>query len=491
MLTEVAKIVHNLFPIPSIPLPEPPPSSIRDERSGHHASDENTPSPNSSKENIVLETPPAGQSPRLRHLPVSPPPFRPVPPDSSITGPPGTLPPQILSTLSSLQSTLKTSFATAPPHTAQRLAELILRPTRHYRTLLSYLRALDRVLSVSSPANVFPLPPIGSSLATINGRLLNGSSTPDPSDPSSGEDDFIGGAELTPIPWLNVSSMSSYLSGERPYMSDLRTESTSVIDGPNGAGSLETVTVSINGVPSRSRDDLAVRAERMGTTTGPLSSHPTQHENRHPHSHVHPNGTATTTTMEDGNSTTEMEEEPGEIEADEEQHHATARGPEVIGMEDIGPQGPNAPTFAVDAPPHHEVTSPFNMHAAQGEQEQRSTQQQRGIGEEGHGMREETEEKPSSQPSREPLSQEYIERASERKSEEREGEEGKKESEVRNQEESRLADEDAEDEDMPDAAVANANANPDSNPPAEQSFIVRPTSSSTSSSSSSSTSTLT
>lgn len=365
-----AKIVYNMFPIPSIPLPEPPPSSITGERSGH-PSGENTPSPNSSKENIILETPPAGQSPRLRHLTMSPPPFRQLP-DSSIAGPPGTLPPQLLSLLSSLRSTLKTSFSTAPPHTAQRLAELILRPTNHYRTLPSYLRALDRVLSVSSPANVFPLPPLGSSMATANGRLLNGSSTPDPSN-TSGADDFIGGAELTPIPWLNVTTMASYLSGERPYMSDLRTESTSLIDGPNGAGSLETVTVSINGISSRSREDLQSRAERMGA--GPLSSHPT-HENLHPHPHQ--NGTAPPDTMEDV-SGAEMEEE--EEEGLEVEERATARGPDVIGMEDIGPQGPNdAQTFAVDAHPErprHE--DPFEAHRGEQRPGQRDDDDRRGL----------------------------------------------------------------------------------------------------------------
>lgn len=348
-----AKIVYNMFPTPSIPLPEPPLPFARDGRSGH-LSGENTPSQSSSKENIILETPPAGQSPRLRHLPMSPPPFR-SSLDSSITGPPGTLPPQLLSLLSSLRSTLKTSFATAPPHTAQRLAELILRPTNHYRTLPSYLRALDRVLSVSSPANVFPLPAVGSSMASANGRLLNGSSTPDSSN-TPGGDDFVGGAILTPITWLSVTTMTSYLSTDRPYMSDLRTESTSLIDGPNGAGSLETVTVSMNGISRRAREELSGRPERMGA--GPLSSHPL-HENPHPHS----NGSAPSL-MDDDVSGVEMEED---LELEE---RATARGPDVIGMEDIGPQGPNTQTFAVDTSPertrHEEL---FSAH-----QEQENTQ---------------------------------------------------------------------------------------------------------------------
>lgn len=202
-------------------------------------------------------------------------------------------------------------------------------------------------------------------MATVNGRLLNGSSTPDPSN-TSGGDDFIGGAELTPIPWLNVATMASYLAGERPYVSDLRTESTSLIDGPNGAGSLETVTVSINGISSRNRDDLHSRAERIGA--GPLSSHPT-HENLHPHPHQ--NGTAPPSTIEDVSGAELMEEEDDDEEGLEVEERAIARGPDVIGMEDIGPQGPNdAQTFAVDAHPErtrHE--DPFVAH--QGEQRPR------------------------------------------------------------------------------------------------------------------------
>lgn len=226
-------------------------------------------------------------------------------------------------------------------------------------------------------------------MATVNGRLLNGSSTPDPSDLSGSGDDFVGGAELTPIPWLNVSSMASYLSGERPYMSDLRTESTSLIDGPNGAGSLETVTVSVNGLSSRNRDDHhlashASHAERMGTA-GPLSSHPThenvQHLNSPPHSRLHSNGTVPLRADDENSADMEEEEEEGAVEEHEttaaeehppppqqQQQRVTARGPEVIGMEDIGPQGPNTQTFVVvdDSPRPEELTSSFVTGVASG-----------------------------------------------------------------------------------------------------------------------------
>lgn len=192
-------------------------------------------------------------------------------------------------------------------------------------------------------------------MASANGRLLNGSSTPDSLNTLGGED-FVGGAVLTPIPWLNVTNMASYLSGDRPYMSDLRTESTSLIDGPNGAGSLETVTVSMNGISRRARDEHHGRPERMGA--GPLSSHPL-HENPHPHA----NGSVPSS-MDEDVSSAEMEED---LELEE---RTKARGPDVIGMEDIGPQGPNPQTFAVDTSPditrHEEL---FSAH-----QEQRNAQ---------------------------------------------------------------------------------------------------------------------
>jgi PPP4R2 len=114
------------------------------------------------------------------------------------------LPPPLASLLASAKSTLRHNFGTKPPHTIQRLAELILRPTHHYRTLPAYLRALDRVVSVSSSADTFPLPqagylgdgnqPNGVANGTRSGFMMM--------DNSLGSDESLGGALLTPIPWL-------------------------------------------------------------------------------------------------------------------------------------------------------------------------------------------------------------------------------------------------------------------------------------------------
>jgi hypothetical protein len=67
------------------------------------------------------------------------------------------VPPAITALLKSIASTLTTLFTTHPPHTIQRLAELILHPKQHYNTLASYLHALDRVVHVTSGAHIFPL----------------------------------------------------------------------------------------------------------------------------------------------------------------------------------------------------------------------------------------------------------------------------------------------------------------------------------------------
>jgi hypothetical protein len=132
---------------------------------------------------------------------------------SSQTGPAeDVLPPQLLSLLTSIKSTLKYYFALKPPHTIQRLAELILYPTHQYRTLPAYLRAIDRVVSVSSTADIFPLPQTGiygdSSMPnrTVNGSFMT-------TDNSLGSDESLGGALLTPIPWLKGTASEGVSSG--------------------------------------------------------------------------------------------------------------------------------------------------------------------------------------------------------------------------------------------------------------------------------------
>ncbi|MCJ1439334.1 hypothetical protein MMC27_008726 [Xylographa pallens] len=248
----------------------------------------------------------------------------------SASGLPRTLPPQLLSLYSAIQTTLTSKFSASPPYTIQRLAELVLRPSSHYRTLPSYLRALDRVLSVSSTADIFPLPLIATNSAIENGvgettsYLGAGGSTA-----HIRIHDEFNGAALTRIPWLREPN-HMLMNSDRPLAGDLRTESTSLIDGPNGAGSLETVTVSVNGMTRTLKRD-------------PLGLVHTQSENAHLGSEAVQSGRITRSSA--ASALARQEEE----ETEEERVHA--RGPDEIGVEDMGPQATDraAGDFDVEA----------------------------------------------------------------------------------------------------------------------------------------------
>jgi len=132
---------------------------------------------------------------------------------------------------------------------------------------------------------------------------------------------------LTPITWLNKNGAGS-TGTHSPIEGEVKTESTETIEGPNGPGGIETVSVSVNGVSSATSPtdtsssdptDLAaaLRAEG-GITQGELL----RQEQR---AGVVPAAQLTGKGDSDG-----MGEE------DELPH---ARGPEEIGMEDMGPQG--------------------------------------------------------------------------------------------------------------------------------------------------------
>jgi hypothetical protein len=120
------------------------------------------------------------------------------------------LPPPLALLLGSIRSSIQSFFVAKPPHTIQRLAELILRPTAHYKTLPAYLRAVDRVVSVTSGADVFPFSAPPSAGAQSNGLVHPTNSagaylTPDYTS-GLGSDESLGGALLTPIPWLTNAS---------------------------------------------------------------------------------------------------------------------------------------------------------------------------------------------------------------------------------------------------------------------------------------------
>lgn len=247
--------------------------------------------------------------------------------------------------LKSIISTLTTLFSKYPPHTIQRLAELILLPRQHYKTLSSYLHAVDRVVHVSSGANTFPLPPAipDPSSATV---LSNGNADPfavswgnaaTAVQSALGSDESLGGALLTPIPWLTNKSAnggSQHSGGSHsPMEREVKTESTEMIEGPNGPGGVETVSVSVNGVSSttvvptmasESSDMTAALRAEGGVTQGELL----RQEQR---------AGVVPAAQLSGN----RGDPDGLGEEDEIPH---ARGPEEIGLEDTGLQLPTSST---------------------------------------------------------------------------------------------------------------------------------------------------
>ncbi|KAL8631271.1 hypothetical protein Q9189_003035 [Teloschistes chrysophthalmus] len=338
LLQRLDHIAHHEFPTVSIPLPHTTSLSR-----GEETQQSNIPN--------QIKPPEENTAPSSPRPQLSPPPPSIIPPTTSdlssppqppsnnptaISPPAGTLSPPLLSLITSIKSTLLASFASAPPHTAQRLAELLLRPQSHYRTLPSYLRAIDRVVSVSSPITVFPLP--SSTPASFNGSgysngsgYLNGSITPvDTSSSDVDPDEMLGGAALTPIPWLRETLAPGSGERERLVGSDLRRESTSVIDGPNGIGSVETVTVANVNENTRqigaavTQGELIRQEQEAGVVPVPMSRN-------------------ATTPSSVGQSVHETDVEDGEAVVPH------ARGPEEIGMEDMGPQTSSAAGFDVEA----------------------------------------------------------------------------------------------------------------------------------------------
>ena len=233
---------------------------------------------------------------------------------------PGELPRQIVDMLDGIKAHLA-KFTTHAPHTIQRLAELALHPLAHYTALAAYLHAVDRVVQVTSGTVVYPLPPAIPDMSALN---VNGEEGKDPaatvawSNPTTaplGSDEALGGALLTPIPWLTRRSPET---NEEPAPgAQIHSEGTETIEGPNGMGSIETVSVSVNGVPST--------GHARGVTQGELL----RQEQR-----------AGVVPVNQLSRNQEVPGEGGERRADEEEEEVPhARGPEEIGVNDTGPQG--------------------------------------------------------------------------------------------------------------------------------------------------------
>ncbi|EOD49681.1 putative protein phosphatase 4 core regulatory subunit r2 protein [Neofusicoccum parvum UCRNP2] len=280
------------------------------------------------------------------------------------------LPAELATLYAAITGALRKQFATEPPHTVQRLADLVLAPRTHYRFLPPYLRALDRVVSVSSTTGVFPLPQAVVPVATgiLNGITPSSSTTASSASSSSssssalGSDESLGGALLTPIPWLQNREGRGGSAGAN---SELVSESTEMVDGPNGAGRIETVSV-VNGVlgstatpttagtPASGSSPVAMTA----TAGAPAAAAPTAEALREagavtqgellrqeqeagvvPVGQSNPRNRSLLAGGAGVAASTEQKE--GEEKGETEQQHEDvphARGPDELGVEDMGPQ---------------------------------------------------------------------------------------------------------------------------------------------------------
>ncbi|KAI1338752.1 hypothetical protein F5Y15DRAFT_97089 [Xylariaceae sp. FL0016] len=292
LVSRIDKIAHHEFPIPNLPPPPStmPPSTIPSSIPQSATQTDSEPAENflSPLPSSPLEPPSSAssQDANKENTPMAPrPPAHPTSLSApAVPLPPGTLPPQITDMLTEITTTLTSTFHTYPPHTIQRLSELVLTPKNHYRTLTSYLHAVDRVVHVTSGLNVYPLPPVHAEFSAVlpNG-ISDGVPAPSPF-ANPGGDEALGGALLTPIPWLQPSQHAVTTTSPPPQTAqpasttatpessgqtnselegEVRTESTETIEGPNGVGSVETVSVSVNGIPS-------MGARGVGVTQGEL-----------------------------------------------------------------------------------------------------------------------------------------------------------------------------------------------------------------------------
>ncbi|KAM0477888.1 hypothetical protein ACHAPX_005655 [Trichoderma viride] len=338
ILSRVDKIARDEFPIPKLPPPLPHPrlldtralsplSSSPAEQSFEDANKENENAPAGEQPPSTDETDPvaASQPPP----PPAPAPSSPQSPSRSQEQSDDVLPKQLADMVGEIKSHIG-SFKSYPPHTIQRIAELVLYPRAHYKALASYLHALDRVSAVTSAMNTYPLPPPIPDMSAIQ---LNGDEPNDPamavswSNPTSvavGSDEALGGALLTPIPWLTRGTPPPETAiEEAPVSAQIHSESTETIEGPNGVGSIETVSVSINGVPS------------MGASRGVTQGELLRQEQRAgivPVTQL----TKPNDMMGEGGQSEASEDQPMGDDDDEEAPHA--RGPDEIGVGDTGLQ---------------------------------------------------------------------------------------------------------------------------------------------------------
>ncbi|CAG8401448.1 unnamed protein product [Penicillium salamii] len=214
-------------------MPQVRPGTLGVQSFSNPSEENNVPPESSNKENAApadLETSPQGAqpgSPSTERVPDS----QPQPSSQSTES----LPPPLALLLNAIRSSIHSFFTDKPPHTIQRLAELVLYPTKHYKTLPAYLRAVDRVTSVTSSADIFPFQTPAADEAQSNGLVHPGKGSSVYVAPDYlqglGSDESLGGALLTPIPWLNNSSFDDEdvdANGDANVLSEAAEEPLSV-----------------------------------------------------------------------------------------------------------------------------------------------------------------------------------------------------------------------------------------------------------------------
>ncbi|KAI4746778.1 hypothetical protein E4T50_02866 [Aureobasidium sp. EXF-12298] len=350
ILQKLHDIVHNEFPTPKAPPPPNPPVLIPAAPVILPSNDDSARPQKSPEPTLSTAEPsePVAATDKENTVPRPPVPSFAAIPQIRQQSPSSPLPPELYTLYNYSRTTLENNFPKNPPYTIQRLAELVLQPRRYYRYLPPFLQALDRVVSVTSTVNEFPL--AHASIDSASSFLANGEPSENHSEREGlGSDESLGGALLTPIPWLKREN------GHH----DFRSESSQTIEGPNGVGVIETVSVSNGGAALPQEEDTMSHEQHLraegGVTQGELLRQE-QEAGIVPVGQEVPRRTlmasGSANAVGRGESTLAAEEEAGE----KPEEHAHARGPEEIGAEDMGPQ----PEASIG------VTRPLNMEAAAG-----------------------------------------------------------------------------------------------------------------------------
>ncbi|KAF3925215.1 hypothetical protein ABW20_dc0103751 [Dactylellina cionopaga] len=242
MLKRLDWIAYNSFPLPKPPPllgPKPPASISRESTVLIQPSEEQDSNPSTQ---AVAENRDSSQTPTNATSDPSAPTVdveatQPDPPTEAPTAsqdqPPTSeeekfLPPTLLSSLTSITTLLSTSFTHAPPHTIQRFAELLLKPNKHYRSLAKFLRACNRVISVTSGLDKFPLPISHDGTHPVSNTIPIGSGLVN-------ENEEITGATLTPIPWASAREYVANQNGDAAG-SPASGEAAATLSGDDGAG---------------------------------------------------------------------------------------------------------------------------------------------------------------------------------------------------------------------------------------------------------------